>query len=67
MLAAVNPAKFMAMTVIDLLHDGAREARRVKAEAGRKLSRDEYLTLVRRYASQVEFHESPEQRKDQRT
>jgi amidohydrolase len=56
MLAAVNPAKFMAMTVIDLLQDGAREARRVKAEAGPKLSRDEYLTLVRRYASQVEFH-----------
>jgi amidohydrolase len=50
-LAAVNPAKFMAMTVIDLLHDGAREARRVKAEAGPKLTRDEYLALVRRFAS----------------
>jgi hypothetical protein len=49
-LAAVNPAKAMAMTVVDLLWDGAREARRVKAEAGRKLSRDEYLALVRRFA-----------------
>lgn len=50
-LAAVNPAKFMATTVVDLLHEGAREARRVKAEAGPKLSRDEYVALVRRFAS----------------
>jgi amidohydrolase len=50
-LAAVNPAKFMATTIVDLLHDGAREARRVKAEAGRKLSRDDYLALVRRFAA----------------
>jgi amidohydrolase len=49
-LAAVNPAKAMAMTVVDLLCDGAREARRVKAEAGRKLGREEYLALVRRFA-----------------
>jgi amidohydrolase len=54
-LAAVNPAKSMAMTVIDLLHDGAREARRVKAEAGRKLTRDEYLALVRQFASYEEY------------
>ncbi len=54
-LAAVNPAKAMAMTVVDLLWDGAREARRVKAEAGPKLSRDEYLALVRRFASYEEF------------
>jgi metal-dependent amidase/aminoacylase/carboxypeptidase family protein len=47
-LAAVNPAKSMAMMVIDLLWDGAREARRVLAEAGRKLSREEYLALRRR-------------------
>jgi hypothetical protein len=40
---------------VDLLHDGAREARRVKAEAGRKLSRDEYLALVRRFASVEEY------------
>jgi amidohydrolase len=57
-LAAVNPAKFMAMTVIDLLYDGAREARRVKAEAGPKLTREEYLALVRRFASQEEFTSS---------
>ena len=54
-LAAVNPAKSMAMTVIDLLCDGAREARRVKAEAGKKLTREDYLGLVRKFASQEEF------------
>jgi hypothetical protein len=43
------------MTVIDLLHDGAREACRVKAEAGSKLSRDEYLALVRRFGSFEEY------------
>src|SRR5262249_25850160 len=53
-LAAVNPAKFMATTVVDLLHEGAREARRGKAEAGPKLTRDEDLTLVRRVASFAE-------------
>jgi amidohydrolase len=53
--AAVNPAKAMAMTVVDLLWDGAREARRVKAEAGPKLSRDEYLALVRDFASFEEY------------
>jgi metal-dependent amidase/aminoacylase/carboxypeptidase family protein len=54
-LAAVNPAKYMAMTVVDLLRDGAREARRVKAEAGPKLSREEYLALVRRFGSFEEY------------
>jgi metal-dependent amidase/aminoacylase/carboxypeptidase family protein len=54
-LAAVNPAKSMAMTAVDLLWDGAREAKRVKAEAGPKLSRDEYLALVRKFASFEEY------------
>jgi amidohydrolase len=54
-LAAVNPAKSMAMTVVDLLHDGAREARRVKAEAGPKLTREQYLALVRQFASFEEY------------
>jgi hypothetical protein len=56
-LAAVNPAKSMAMTVIDLLHDGARVARRVKSESGPKLSREDYLALVRRFGS---FERYPE-------
>jgi hypothetical protein len=33
--------------VIDLLWDGAREAGRVLREAGKKLTREEYLTLRR--------------------
>jgi hypothetical protein len=43
------------MTVVDLLWDGAREAKRVKAEAGPKLSRDDYLALVRKFASLEEY------------
>jgi amidohydrolase len=53
--AAVNPAKAMAMTAVDLLWDGAREARRVKAEAGRKLTRDEYVALVRKFATRETY------------
>jgi hypothetical protein len=47
----------MAMTVVDLLCDGATEARRVKAEAGQKLTRDEYLSLVRSLATRQEYAE----------
>jgi amidohydrolase len=53
--AAVHPAKAMAMTAVDLLWDGAREARRVKAEAGRKLTRDEYVALVRKFATRETY------------
>lgn len=48
-LAAVNPAKSMAMLAVDLLFDGATEARRVIAEAGPKLDRDGYLALRRSF------------------
>lgn len=45
-VAAVNPAKFMAMTVIDLLWDGASEGRRIVEEAApSKLTKEEYLDL----------------------
>ncbi|MGH3516131.1 MAG: amidohydrolase [Haloechinothrix sp.] len=46
-LAAVNPAKFMAMTVVDLLYDGAAETERVIRESGPKVSREEYVALRR--------------------
>lgn len=46
-LAAVNPAKFMATTVVDLLCDGAAEAERVLTDSGPKLTRDEYLAQRR--------------------
>ena len=47
-IAAINPAKFMAMTVIDLLWDKAAERRRIVAEAAPgKLSKEEFLALRR--------------------
>ena len=49
-IAAINPAKAMALTAIDLLYDGAREAHRIKAESRPLLTRDEYLKLVRGFA-----------------
>ncbi len=48
-LAAVNPAKSMAMLAVDLLFDGAAEARRVIAEAGPKLDKEAYLALRRSF------------------
>lgn len=54
-LAAVNPAKSMAMLAVDLLYDGAKEGKRVKAEAAPKLTRDEYLALRRSFDTQVTY------------
>lgn len=48
-LAAVNPAKSMAMLAIDLLYDGAAEARAVLEAAPAKLDRDAYLQLRRSF------------------
>jgi amidohydrolase len=53
-LAAVNPAKFMAMTVVDLLHEGARRADEVLAQAGPKLTREAYLALRRSLDGDIE-------------
>jgi metal-dependent amidase/aminoacylase/carboxypeptidase family protein len=47
-LAAVNPARFMAAAVVDLLVDGAAGAERVIRESGPKLGRDDYVALRRR-------------------
>jgi amidohydrolase len=49
-IAAINPAKSMALTAIDLLYDGAKEATRIKAESGQKLTKEQYLELVRGFA-----------------
>jgi amidohydrolase len=54
-LAAVNPAKFMATTVVDLLYDGASEANRVIRDSGPKLNRDEYLALRRSFDNTATF------------
>ncbi len=45
--AIANPAKAMAMTVIDLLADGASGARRVLAEARPPMTRAGYLASLR--------------------
>ncbi|MCF3935698.1 amidohydrolase [Acuticoccus sp. M5D2P5] len=56
-LAAVNPAKSMAMLAVDLLFDDAAEAKRVIAEAGPKLDREGYLALRRSFDRKETFPE----------
>ena len=46
-LAYVNPAKAMAMTVVDLLADGAARARRLLDEHHPPLTKAQYLELMR--------------------
>jgi amidohydrolase len=46
--AVVLPAKLMAMCVIDLLADGAGEAKRVKKEFQSRLNKEQYLELMQR-------------------
>ena len=46
--AVVLPAKLMAMCVIDLLADGAGEAKRVKKEFQPRLTKQQYLDLMQR-------------------
>jgi amidohydrolase len=50
-LLVTNPSQALAMTVIDLLADDAREARRVLDEFEPRFTRREYLTFVGRLAS----------------
>jgi amidohydrolase len=48
--AVVLPAKLMAMCVIDLLAEGAAEARRVRKEFQPRLNKERYLELMQRLA-----------------
>jgi metal-dependent amidase/aminoacylase/carboxypeptidase family protein len=45
--AVINPAKALAMTVVDLLANEAREARRVMGEFKPRMARAEYLAYLR--------------------
>ena len=54
-LAAVNPAKSMAMLAIDLLCDGSAEARHVLSLSPPKLDRQSYLELRRSFDQRVTF------------
>jgi amidohydrolase len=49
--AVLNPARALAMTVVDLLSDDAREAKRVKAEFKPRMTRDNYLAYLRRLST----------------
>jgi hypothetical protein len=53
--AVTNPAKAMAMTVIDLLSDNALEAKRVVAEFKPRMSRADYLAYLRRLSTTTLF------------
>ena len=46
-LGVITAAKAMAMTVIDLLVDGARLAKKVKSEYSAPMTKDRYLSLMR--------------------
>jgi amidohydrolase len=54
-LAYILPAKLMAMTVIDLLADGARQARSILDAATPPMTKEEYLTFMRRNAREESF------------
>jgi amidohydrolase len=53
--AVANPAKAMAMTVVDLLANDARQARRVVAEFKPRMTRAEYLAYLRRLSTTTLF------------
>ena len=54
-LAVINPAKAMAMTVIDLLADGAAGAKEVVAKAVRPMTKSKYVAFQRTRAEVIEF------------
>jgi amidohydrolase len=57
-LALIGAAKALALTVVDLLADGAAAARRVLAAFRPALTKAEYLALLRSLASEREYAEA---------
>ncbi len=53
--AVVNPAKIMAMVVIDLLAEGASNAKEVLAKSQPPMTKEEYITFQRRRSQVLEF------------
>ena len=51
--AVLNPAKAIAMTVIDLLSNSASEARRLQAEFKPRMTRPDYLAYLRRLTTRT--------------
>jgi len=54
-LAVLNPAKVMAMTVVDLLADGAVRGREVLARHKPSMTRQEYLSLMESLRKEEQF------------
>ena len=53
--AVINPAKIMAMAVVDLLADGAKRAKEVKSSHKAAMSRSAYLRFQRDRARTLQF------------
>ncbi len=56
--ASIVPAKSMAMTIVDLLADGASGARSILAEHRPALTRDAYLKLLRDLGTEQTFDQA---------
>ena len=54
-LAVINPAKAMAMTVVDLLADGAATAREVLSRNKPRMTKEEYLTFMESILKEEEY------------
>ena len=54
-LAVINPAKAMAMTVIDLLADGAAKGREILAKSKPQMTKQEYLAFMESLRKEEEF------------
>ena len=54
-MAVINPAKIMAMVVVDLLADGAKQGKEVKGGHRAAMSRGAYLRFQRERARTVRF------------
>lgn len=55
--AAVLPAKLMAMTVVDLLANGAATGKKIVAETTPNMTKQQYLDLLRGLGSVRTYHE----------
>jgi len=59
-LAVINPAKMMAMTVVDLLADGAARAKEVLARSKPRMTKKEYLDTMDGFFKEEEYEGKPE-------
>ena len=55
--ATVVPAKAMAMTVIDLLANGAATGKKIVAETTPNMTKQQYLDLLRSLGSERTYRE----------